>query len=88
LGKLHTRYAPCLPALNSTTTCLHGIDGDALSPMRGRYMSDPGKVYEDAAIPGQWCLEWLDDDGGCELEFLTGRARSARPSPVTPEPQP
>ena len=35
-------------------------------------MSEPAKVYEDAATPGQWCVEWFDDDGGCELEFFTG----------------
>jgi hypothetical protein len=35
-------------------------------------MSEPAKVYEDRATPGEWCVEWFDDDGGCELEFFTG----------------
>ena len=36
-------------------------------------MSEPAKVYEDRATPGQWCVEWFDEDGACELEFFAGR---------------
>jgi hypothetical protein len=33
----------------------------------------PAKVFEDREIPGQWRVEWFDDDGGCELvEIFTG----------------
>ena len=27
----------------------------------------------------QWCVEWFDDDGGCELEFYTGPRRTGKP---------
>ncbi len=26
----------------------------------------------DKLIPGQWRVEWFDDDGGCEVEIFTG----------------
>jgi hypothetical protein len=35
-------------------------------------MSDPAKVFEDRGTPGQWRVEWFDDDGRCELEIFTG----------------
>lgn len=35
-------------------------------------MSEPAKVFEDRAIPGEWRVEWLDDDGRAELEIFTG----------------
>jgi hypothetical protein len=35
-------------------------------------MSDPAKVFEDSGTPGQWRVEWFDDDGRCELEIFTG----------------
>jgi hypothetical protein len=34
-------------------------------------MSVPAKVFEDRATPGQWRVEWFDDDGRCELEIFT-----------------
>ena len=30
------------------------------------------KVFEDREIPGQWRVEWFDDDGGCEVDVFTG----------------
>jgi hypothetical protein len=30
-------------------------------------MSEPAKVLEDREMPGQWRVEWFDDDGRCEL---------------------
>ena len=30
-------------------------------------MSEPAKVFEDREIPGQWRVEWFDDDRGSEL---------------------
>jgi hypothetical protein len=36
-------------------------------------MSEPAKVFEDREIAGQWRVEWVDDDGGCEVEIFTGR---------------
>ena len=35
-------------------------------------MSEPAKVFEDRVTPGQWRVEWFDDDGRCELEIFTG----------------
>ena len=35
-------------------------------------MSVPAKVFEDRETPGQWRVEWFDDDGRCELEIFTG----------------
>ena len=35
-------------------------------------MSEPARVFEDREVTGQWCVEWFDDDGGCELEIFTG----------------
>jgi hypothetical protein len=35
-------------------------------------MTDPAKVFEDRATPGQWRVEWFDDDGGCEVAIFTG----------------
>ena len=37
-------------------------------------MSDElrAKVFEDREIPGQWRVEWFDDDGGCEVEVFIG----------------
>src|SRR5207253_10794481 len=57
--------------------------GSLIVPRRGREcpklptrdarrMSEPAKVFEDRETPGQWRVEWLDDDGRCELEIFTG----------------
>ncbi|HET9848695.1 MAG TPA: hypothetical protein VFR68_09095 [Candidatus Dormibacteraeota bacterium] len=35
-------------------------------------MKEPAKVFEDRETPGQWRVEWFDDDGRCELEIFTG----------------
>jgi hypothetical protein len=35
-------------------------------------MSEPAKAFEDRETPGQWRVEWFDDDGRCELEIFTG----------------
>jgi hypothetical protein len=35
-------------------------------------MSEPATVLEDREMPGQWRVEWFDDDGRCELEIFTG----------------
>ena len=35
-------------------------------------MSVPAKVFEDRQTPGQWRVEWFDDDGRTELEIFTG----------------
>jgi hypothetical protein len=33
-------------------------------------MTKPAMVFEDR--DGQWCVEWFDDDGRCELEIFSG----------------
>jgi hypothetical protein len=35
-------------------------------------MTEPAKVFEDRVAPGQWRVEWVDDDGSCEVEIFTG----------------
>ena len=32
--------------------------------------AEPANVFEDRAAPGQWRVEWFDDDGRCELEIF------------------
>jgi len=34
--------------------------------------AEPANVFEDRLTPGQWRVEWFDDDGRCELEIFTG----------------
>ena len=38
----------------------------------GGAMPESAKVFEDRAIPGEWRVEWFDDDGRCELEIFRG----------------
>jgi hypothetical protein len=35
-------------------------------------MTEPAKVFKDRETPGQWRVEWVDDDGRRELEIFTG----------------
>jgi hypothetical protein len=35
-------------------------------------MPETAKVFEDREHPGEWRVEWFDDDGGCEVEIFTG----------------
>ena len=30
------------------------------------------KVFEDRRVPGDWRVEWFDDDGGCEVAIFSG----------------
>jgi hypothetical protein len=32
----------------------------------------PALVFEDREAPGQWRVEWVDDDGGTELAIFSG----------------
>ena len=34
--------------------------------------TEPAKVFEDREKPGEWRVEWFDDDGHPELEIFTG----------------
>ena len=35
-------------------------------------MSEPAKVFGDRLYPGDWRVEWVDDDGGVELAIFAG----------------
>ena len=35
--------------------------------------AEPANVFENRQTPGQWRVEWFDDDGRCELEIFTGQ---------------
>jgi hypothetical protein len=35
-------------------------------------MTEPAKVFEDRVIPGDWRVEWIDDDGGVEVAIFSG----------------
>ena len=35
-------------------------------------MSEPAKVFEDRLFPGDWRVEWVDDDGGVERAIFAG----------------
>ena len=35
-------------------------------------MPDQAKVFEDRQSPGDWRVEWIDDDGGCEVAIFSG----------------
>ena len=35
-------------------------------------MLEPAKVFEDRQWRGDWRVEWMDDDGGCEVAIFSG----------------
>jgi len=35
-------------------------------------MPEPAKVFEDRLSPGDWRVEWEDDDGGVEVTIFSG----------------
>src|SRR5258706_15266219 len=35
-------------------------------------MAEPAKVFEDGLYPGDWRVEWVDDDDGIELAIFAG----------------
>jgi hypothetical protein len=38
--------------------------------------AEPAYVFEDRQSPGEWHVQWVDDDGGCEMAIFSGpRAR-------------
>jgi hypothetical protein len=38
----------------------------------GSSMTEPAKVFEDRIYPGNWRVEWEDDDGGVEVTIFSG----------------
>jgi hypothetical protein len=39
---------------------------------------EPPKVFEDRRQPGDWRVEWTDDDGGIELAIFSGASARER----------
>jgi hypothetical protein len=35
-------------------------------------MAETAKVFEDRQCPGDWRVEWTDNDGGCEVAIFSG----------------
>jgi hypothetical protein len=35
-------------------------------------MAETAKVFEDSQHPGEWRVEWFDNDDGCEVEIFLG----------------
>lgn len=35
-------------------------------------MPEIAKVFQDHQHPGEWRVEWFDNDGGCEVEIFLG----------------
>jgi hypothetical protein len=35
-------------------------------------LPEPAKVFEDRRSPGDWRVEWFDEDGGCEVAIFSG----------------
>ena len=33
---------------------------------------EPAKVFEDRVSPGDWRVEWIDDDGAIEVAIFSG----------------
>ena len=46
-----------------------GVDRKGAS---GSSMTEPAKVFEDRIYPGNWRVEWEDDDGGVEVTIFSG----------------
>src|ERR1700738_4725346 len=46
-----------------------GVDRKGAS---GSSMTEPAKVFEDRVYPGNWRVEWEDDDGGVEVTIFSG----------------
>ena len=38
----------------------------------GASMTERAKVFEDRIYPGNWRVEWEDDDGGVEVTIFSG----------------
>jgi hypothetical protein len=34
--------------------------------------AEPAKVFEDRRCPGDWRVEWVDDDGAVEVAIFSG----------------
>ena len=41
-------------------------------------MNDEIQVFENRTVPGQWRVEYFDDDGGCYVTIFAGPAAEQR----------
>ena len=41
-------------------------------------MNDEIQVFENRTVPGQWRVEYFDDDGGCYVAIFAGPAAEQR----------
>jgi hypothetical protein len=48
---------------------LHDVEVRALTEMEN---PEPAKVFEDRLTPGDWRVEWEDEDGGVEVTIFSG----------------
>jgi hypothetical protein len=39
-------------------------------------MPEIAKVFQDHQHPGEWRVEWFDNDGGCEVEISSAQTRA------------
>jgi hypothetical protein len=66
------------PARRARSTAGRGALVGRIAFLRGRigYLEDmesgPAKVFEDREWPGDWRVEWVDDDGGVEVAIFSG----------------
>ena len=47
-------------------------------------MTEPAKVFEDRIYPGNWRVEWEDDDGGVEVTNMRRSFANIPPHPSHP----
>ena len=59
-------------AITSTPRMGHEPEHRPEDQPKALHGSEPAKVFEDREAPGEWRVEWFDDDGRCELEIFTG----------------
>ena len=41
-------------------------------------MNDEIQVFENRTVPGQWRVDYFDDDGGCYVAIFAGPAAERR----------
>lgn len=65
---VHGGYKETLEAAEQASNGRHG--GDRSSGGHG--VTDTAKVSEDRKHPGEWRVEWFNNNGGCEVEIFLG----------------
>ena len=49
-------------------------------------MPEIAKVFQDHQHPGEWRVEWFDNDGGCEVEIFLGPKRARTSNTICASP--